>query len=288
MMKKQTPLFAGLCLGFFAFLAIIFLVFLPSVFSGGKTLDPIAFTVGPFAVRWYGLLIASGALIAYLLVDYESRKTKIALNSIESIVFISLFLGLIGARIGFIIQNVTFFRADPMEMLRIYHGGLSIHGAIAGGLLSLLISAKYFKVKFLDLANLIFPPVLLAISIGRWGNFFNQEIIGQPATVPWKMYVNPDFRPEGFTETVFFHPVFLYESLSLLLIFIIYWRFLRKKQIGLVYTLTGYCAVRTVVEFWRIDYKPIFAGFDLAQLVSLGIIVAVLLPFLLKKRSLNK
>ena len=283
---KKSPWIAALVLTLFVLIALLLLVFLPEVFSGEREPNPIAITVGALQVRWYGILIASGAFIAYLLVDAESRRLRIANGSIELVVFLVLVLGLLGARMGFVIQNVHyFFREVPSEFFKIYHGGLSIHGALVGGILALLIAQRYSRTSFYRLANIIAPPVLLAIAIGRWGNFFNQEIIGRPAQIPWKMFVGALSRPNGMEGVAYFHPVFIYESIALLIVFGIYWFFLRNREIGLIYTLCGYCVVRIIVEFWRIDYKPIILRLDLAQIVSFGIIALTLLIYFVAKRS---
>lgn len=271
----------------FVLFALLFLVFLPQVFSGRHELNPITASVGPLVLRWYGVLIALGAFIAYLIVDSESKRKKKNQGQIESIVFWTLFFGLIGARIGFAIQNISYFSEFPQEFFKLYHGGLSIHGALIGGIIALGICAKNFKTSFMEIANIISPPVLLAIAIGRWGNFFNQEIIGKPAYIPWKMYVGVANRPAGYESDSFFHPVFLYESLALIAAFLFYWKFLRDKNIGLAYTLSVYCLVRIIVEFWRIDYKPIVLGLDLAQIVSIAIIIAVILIYLVSNRNQN-
>ena len=279
MNRQNSALRASLAMALFAAVFLLFFVLLPEVFNGERELNPIAVSYGGLSVRWYGILIALGALVAYLLIESESKREKVESNQLESVVLLVLLFGLLGARLGFVIQNVTYFAHLPLEILKFYHGGLSIHGALIGGLVALYISTRKTKLSFYKIANIISPPVLLAIAIGRWGNFFNQEIIGKPAQIPWKMYVAVLNRPVGLENVEFFHPVFLYESLALVLIFSLFWLFLRDKNIGLIYTLCGYCAVRIVVEFWRVDYKPIFLKFDLAQIVSFAIILLVLITY---------
>jgi phosphatidylglycerol:prolipoprotein diacylglycerol transferase len=117
--------------------------------------------------------------------------------------------------------------------------------------------------------------VLISGAIGRFGNFFNQEIIGRPTDFFAKMYIFDGYRPAGYEQYNFFHPVFLYESLLLAAFFCLY-IFVFKRKFGekfaIAYTLIAYSLSRIAVEPFRIDYKPLFAKLDLAQLVSIGII----------------
>jgi phosphatidylglycerol:prolipoprotein diacylglycerol transferase len=230
-----------------------------------------------FSIRWYGLLISLGILAAYFLSLAELKQEKIPENKFDSVFLSTLLSGIIGARIGFVIQNTAYFGQHFAEIFKIWDGGLSIHGAIIMGTAALYLSVKATKLDFRKIANIIAPNVLLAGSIGRWGNFFNQEIIGKPTNYFLKIFIDPAHRPIGLENVSYYHPVFLYESVSLLLAFIFY-RILknRLKNYALVYTLTIYSAIRIIVEFWRIDYKPIFWKFDLAQLVSFGIILFAL------------
>lgn len=268
----------------FVAVCLIFLIFLPAVFSGKTLLSPIAFSLDNLHVKWYGILIALGAVVAYGFIYTGAKSEKMNTDKIEAAIIWVFFSGLVGARIGFIVQNISYFFQNPLEMVKLYHGGLSIHGALIGGLIALAICSKVMKLPFYKISNVIAPPVLLAIGIGRWGNFFNQEIVGQPTNIWWKMYVSPLYRPDGYANFSYFHPVFLYEFISLTVIFLIYWYFLRKRGIGLVFTLIAYCLVRIIVEFWRIDYRPIWWKLDLAQVVSFAIIVLTVSIFLLARK----
>lgn len=275
-MRKSLQ--AGASLLIFAFILLFLLVYLPEIFAGRQILDPVAFSIYSFSVKWYGILIALGALVAYLFINDEAKRRGIDRNTVESAVLVALIFGLIGARLGFVIQNVSYFLASPLEIFNTRLGGLSIHGALILGLVALyLYLKKSKKVQFGEIIDLVSPAVLLAIAIGRWGNLFNYEIVGQPTDFLWKMFVPLQYRVNDFSSSEFFHPVFLYESVLLAVLFIIYRLYLREKEIGFVYAFVGYCDVRIFVEFFRIDYRPIFVGLDLAQIVSFVIIIAVLL-----------
>lgn len=259
-------------------------IFLYFAFSGTIQISPVLFVIGRLSIRWYGVLIAAAVYLSYLIISKRyARYYKD--NNFELIFLVILFSGLIGARIGFVIQNSSYYSSHIADIFKIYQGGLSIHGAIIAGVIALAILSRVLHKNFFALANLISPEVILSIAIGRWGNFFNQEIIGQPTDNFIKMYVSPTARPAGFEGFSFFHPVFLYESLILFALYL----FLisnpeRVKKYGLIYLLIGYCVARIVVEFFRIDYKPIFAVLDLAQWVSFGIIIITIITLTLRRK----
>lgn len=265
----------------FIILLVFFIVLFILFFIPGKIiLSPVMIDLGILKIKWYGALIAISIYLSYLIISKRYNKIFIK-DNFDYIFLIILVSGLTGARIGYAIQNLDYFATNPFDFFKIYQGGLSIHGGILGGMLGLWITTKKTKLSFISLANIISPEVLLSIAIGRFGNFFNREIIGQPTNSIIKMFVEPQYRPAGLEDISYYHPVFLYESVLLLILyFYITSNVERIKKNGLLYLLVGYSAVRIVVEFFRIDYKPIFLVFDLAQLVSLAIILIVLLVIL--------
>jgi len=272
-------------------LLYFFAAYLPRAFAGDLVPDPILLSLFSLSIRWYGILIAGGILAAYLISERELRQQRIRPGQIDGIIFWVVLLGLAGARVGFIIQNLDYFGTYPVQIIEIWTGGLSIHGALIGGIIGLIIISRKYKIAFLKIANTVSPQVLLAAAIGRYGNFFNQEIIGRAASawIPWRMYVAKVYRPEPFVTSSYFHPVFLYESLLLLALFALYYLVVKKKydcKFGFVYAVSGYCLVRILVEFYRADYRPIFLKLDLAQWVSLALTgVALAIHIILTKRK---
>jgi len=275
--------------GLGALLLYLFASYLPRAFTGDLVPNPILLSISGLRIRWYGVLIAGGILTAYFISERELSKEKISPGQVDGIIFWVVLLGLISARIGFVIQNLSYFGTYPLQTLEIWTGGLAIHGAIIGGIIGLIVTSHRYKIPFLKIANAVSPQVLLAAAIGRYGNFFNQEIIGRPAAswIPWKMYVAEVYRPEQFMASKYFHPVFLYESLLLLILFALYYLVVKKKydrNFGFIYAVGGYCSVRILVEFFRFDYHPIFLRLDLAQWVSIGLIGAVLVTHIILTR----
>lgn len=262
---------------------LLFSIYLYSIFTGflpGQT----AFEIGAFKFRWYGLLISLGILFAYF-ISTEILKKQYSESAIDYTFLITVALGLLGARLGFVIQNTHYYLSSPLEILKITSGGLSIHGAIILGLIGLWLSSKIFKYSLFEFADKMVVQLFIAGSIGRWGNFFNQEIIGKPSNLFGKIFIAPNNRPAGFESFEYFHPVFLYESILLLAAFLIYIKVFNYKKYGLAYTLAFYSLARIIVEPLRIDYKPTAIGLDLAQMVSFAIIILAFAIFIFQRNN---
>jgi len=269
----------------------------------------IVFDSGFWQIRWYGVFIACAILLSYYICSKWLKAEKFNESQIDGSFLIVVLFGLIGARAGSVLQLTDYFKDDWLGVFRIWNGGLSIHGAIIGGILGLAIAQKIYKLaplehrqclsvdhkqpvltgfNFLKFADAIAPQVLLSVAIGRWGNFFNEEIAGRPYNGFLKLFVSLENRLSGYANIAYYHPVFLYESVLLLLSYILF-LFLRAKfgfKNGFVYTLIAYNLIRFFVEFWRIDYKPIFWRFDLAQIVSfVFVILGIAIAFILQNKK---
>ncbi|MCX6809611.1 MAG: prolipoprotein diacylglyceryl transferase [Candidatus Berkelbacteria bacterium] len=289
--RKFLKIIISLSVGIILFYFFVFVV--PQAFRGKINLSPFILEFGIIKIRWYGFLIAFAILISYFI----SRKNFLKIHKnkgddFDGAFLIIFILGLFGARIGFILQNIPYYSKNIIEIFKIWDGGLSIHGALIAGIIALFIAQKKYKINLFDFANSIAPQVLLSGAIGRFGNFFNQEIIGKPTdNVFWKMFIQPENRPIGFESSSFYHPVFLYESILLLLAYGVYLLLIKKfrNYLAFAYTLISYSVIRIIVEFWRIDYKPIFWKLDLAQLVSSAIIIiTILFAFVSSATGLTK
>ena len=230
-------------------------------------------------IYFYGVILALAIVAGTIIADYIGNKF-FELKK-ETIIDISPYLiifGIIGARLYYCLLNYDFYLRFPTEILAIRHGGISIHGAILGGIIGLLIATKRHKVSILKLADVSAIGLALAQSIGRWGNFFNSEAFGTPTNLPWKLYIAPQYRPIPFTENEFFHPTFLYESLFdfgiFLILFYIAKNKLYKKQGNIaLYYLILYSLVRIFVEHFRIDSVCYICVIPVATIVSIGIII---------------
>jgi phosphatidylglycerol:prolipoprotein diacylglycerol transferase len=238
---------------------------------------PIIVDMGPIALRWYGLLIASALLIGVTLSQYLAQRRRLNPDLIGDLA-IWLVLGAIpSARLYYVAFEWENYAQDPARILAIWQGGIAIHGAILGGMLAALIFAKLQKVSFWQLADVVAPSLILGQAIGRWGNFFNSEAFGSPTDLPWKLYIPPENRPPGLAAYEYFHPTFLYESLwnlgMFVLLLTLFFRGLRGKPplkvgtIFLVYMIV-YSSGRVWIEGLRTD-SLMLGPLRIAQIVSL-------------------
>ena len=183
--------------------------------------SPILFALGPLTVRWYGFLIGSAIGIGLIISIRTAKKHGIPKNAIIDIAFWSVVWGVIGARLYHVINELPFYIAHPLNIVKIYNGGLAIHGALIAGIIAVWRLARKRGVNFLRLLDVFAPAVILGQAIGRFGNYFNQELFGRPSDLPWSIPIAFENRPIGYESFTHFHPAFLYESVINILIFAI-------------------------------------------------------------------
>ena len=174
--------------------------------------QPILFKLGFIEVHWYGLLVVLGIIGALSAVLFLARKQNITSDEVINLGFYAIISGLLGARIYAVFLDLPYYLNNPWEIPAVWHGGLAIHGAIIGGGLAILIYAIKKKQSVWLWLDLAAPSLALAQAIGRFGNYFNQEVFGRPTSLPWGIPINPFNRPPGFEGFSYFHPTFLYES----------------------------------------------------------------------------
>jgi phosphatidylglycerol---prolipoprotein diacylglyceryl transferase len=238
---------------------------------------PILVEVGPFTIRWYGLLIASAVLIGVTLSQNLAKRRGVEPDLLGDLA-IWLVVGAIPcARIYYVLFEWKNYVGHPEEMIAIWKGGIAIHGAILGGLVAALIFARLQRVSFWQLTDLVAPSLILGQAIGRWGNFFNSEAFGRPTDLPWKLLIPLDRRPSGYTQFEYFHPTFLYESLwdigvFALLLTLFFWGLPRKPQLKLGTIFLVYLVAYSLGRFWieglRTD-SLMLGSLRIAQVVSL-------------------
>ena len=229
--------------------------------------SPIVFEVGPFALRYYGLFIALGIVAATWLTARElERKGYDGALALDSLFFV-VPLGFIGARIYHVLTDYDLYASDPIPgVFEVWNGGLGIYGAVAGGFLGVLLFSWYRGISPLAFADAAAPGLILAQAIGRWGNYFNQELFGRPSDLPWAIRIAPENRPAEFADVEAFHPAFLYESIwDLLVCLALLWiarRFadrLRDGDVMLLY-VSLYSVGRFFVEALRVDPAFLIGG----------------------------
>ncbi len=192
----------------------------------------VAFYLGTLAIHWYGMLIALAVVAALGITFIEARRRGEATAHVINLALIVVPLGAIGARLYHVIDKWDYYMQNP-EMI-IGGRGLGIFGAVIGGTIGLIIYSKLRKLGALRWLDITTPGLLLAQAIGRWGNFFNQELYGYPTDLPWGIYINPVNRLPGYESFSHFHPLFLYESLWNLVGFSILMILGRKLQNRLI------------------------------------------------------
>ena len=247
-------------------------------------INPVAFKLFGLEVRWYGILIAIGAFLAINVAEkmgkrYNYKDGLYNLFSSDLGIFVIL-LGVIGARLYYVIFQWDYYRENPGEILAIRNGGLAIYGGILAGLLATYIFSRIKKIKFMTILDCLSPAVPLAQAIGRWGNFINGEAHGGPTDLPWGIMV----------DGIKVHPTFLYESLLDFFIFIVLYFFVSKRQKfeGQLFTLylIIYGCGRFFIEAMRTD-SLYFGPFRVSQLLSLILVVIGLIIYFYNILSLK-
>jgi len=232
------------------------------------------FSVGSFDFHLYGIIISLGILIGFFLTRKRAKLFKIPVNQVEDIYLFLIPTCLVGARAYHVLHQWSYYSRHLGEIIAIWQGGLGIYGAIIGGIIALYIYSRIKKQSFLAFFDLLAPSILLSQAIGRLGNFFNQEAFGPPTNLPWKIYISPEKRPVFWQNYDFFHPLFLYESLLILIGFFILLRFARPATKGLA--LGGYLVIygniRLLTEIGRIDTWQV-SGLKVAQILSIFSII---------------
>ena len=184
-------------------------------------MNPIAFTLFGLEVRWYGILIACGALLGIFFAEkLIERNPRVPEDAVVDASIFALPLGIVGARAYYVLFEWDYYSAHLSEILAIRNGGLAIHGGLLGGSLVILIYCLVKKVSFFELLDMLAPGVVLAQGIGRWGNFMNGEAHGGVTNVPWAINVGGQMV----------HPTFLYESILDVSIFLILYFYVSKRR----------------------------------------------------------
>ena len=236
--------------------------------------------------------MALSFIIGIFIFTALGRKKGIKSDDVYDLAFWLVIAGIVGARLYEVFFiDWDYYKNNLSAIFKIWQGGLAIHGAIIAGLIVLWFWAKKKKFSFWRLTDWLAAPLALGQAIGRWGNYFNQELFGPPTNLPWGIPISQANRPAPFIDTQYFHPAFFYESiLDLVLFLIIIWAIKRGYRTGwatVIYFL-GYGLIRFFMEFIRIDETPQIFGLRLPQLASLLIIWAAIFIWAFLLRGNNK
>jgi prolipoprotein diacylglyceryl transferase len=234
--------------------------------------------IGPLSIHIYGLMIALGIVAGTLFARARWQAKGHDGNDVLDIVIWVVIAGVIGARLYHVATDYQRFEGHWERAFEIWKGGLGIWGGVAAGSLAVIVLCRWRKYDGLGILDAMAPGIALAQAIGRWGNWFNQELFGEPTTLPWALEIDPVNRPAGFRDVATFHPTFLYESLYSLVVVVgvLLWaerRFQLKR--GQVFAL--YIPLYTFGRFWlenlRIDDANLVAGLRVNAWVSAALFV---------------
>lgn len=243
-------------------------------------MKPVLINIGPINIYSWGFLVSIAIIIGYFIARREATRNNIDSDKIMDLFFYIFILGIIGARIVYILFSLDYYFRNPLEVFNISGGGLAIHGAIIGGIFGGYIYSRKYKINFGLLADVIVPSLILGQTIGRIGCFLNGDSYGRLTTLPWGVVFEgvPGMR----------HPTQLYEAILNFGLFLMLWYIKDKKPFNgalfLIY-LIGYSIIRIIVEIFR-DSQIIFGPITYAQVASLLIIItAVYFLFAYRKKS---
>ncbi|EUJ25598.1 prolipoprotein diacylglyceryl transferase [Listeria floridensis FSL S10-1187] len=245
-----------------------------------KPLDPVALELGGLSIKWYGVIIACGVVIALLLALRESSKRGLDKDLFVDLLIWAIPISIISARIYYVIFEWDFYKNNLGEIPKIWHGGIAIYGALIGAVLTAIIFARVKKISFWQLADIAAPSLLIAQAIGRWGNFMNQEAHGSETTRAFLEGLHlPNFIVnQMYIDGTYYQPTFLYESLWNVLGFVIL-LILRRTKIRRGEMFLGYVIWysfgRFFVEGMRTD-SLMWGDFRVSQVLAVVLVIAAL------------
>ncbi|MBI2846805.1 MAG: prolipoprotein diacylglyceryl transferase [Chloroflexi bacterium] len=253
----------------------------------------VAFRIGPLIIRWYSLLIIAGILLGGYIATLEAKRRGENPDHVSGILVLAIPLALIGGRLYHVISSWSYYSQYPSLIPQAWRGGLGIYGAVAGAILAVAIYTKWKKLSLARWLDIGVAPLILGQAIGRWGNFFNQELYGPPTSLPWGIPIDAVHRLPGYEAYERFHPLFLYEFLwnlagFALLLFLArcYSSRLKDGDIVLAYGIF-YPFGRFFLEFLKLDAWTIL-GVATAQWISAASVIGCSIALFLRHRSKAK
>ena len=253
-------------------------------------MNPVLLDLGIIKIYWYSIMILLGVFIGGSLIIKEAKRFKIPEDYIINLILYTIIFGVIGARLYYVTFEWQYYSNHLLDILKIWEGGLAIHGGIIFGLIVIIIYTKKYKVNTFRMLDIIVVGLLIGQAIGRWGNFFNGEAHGPATTLTFLQSLHlPNFIIEGMKiNGTYYQPTFLYESIWCLIGFVLLLLFRRRRyckigQITALY-LVWYGIGRYIIEGLRTD-SLMFFNFKIAQIVSLILIISGLIILIVKSKG---
>ncbi|MFS0655193.1 prolipoprotein diacylglyceryl transferase [Bacillus sp. 179-C3.3 HS] len=253
-----------------------------------KPIDPIAFQLGPISVHWYGVIIGVGALLGLWLALRECEKRGINKDTFIDLILFAIPIAIICARIYYVAFEWDYYQQHPNEIIKIWNGGIAIHGGLIGAVLTAIVFTRLKKVSFWKIADVAAPSILLGQAIGRWGNFINQEAHGEAVSRTFLENLHlPEFIiNQMYIDGTYYHPTFLYESLwnfaGVVILLLLRRTSLRRGEIFLSY-LIWYSIGRFFIEGMRTDSLMLTENLRMAQMISITIFVVSILLIVIRR-----
>lgn len=257
-----------------------------------SVIDPVAISIGPIKIYWYGIIIALAMLIGISLATKEAKKLGLEEDTMADMALWAIPIGFIGARLYYVLFKWDYYIQNPSEIIAIWNGGIAIYGGLIAGGLAVYWFARRKKMTLTLLLDILAPSVLLAQSIGRWGNFINQEAHGGAVS---RQFLETLYLPEFIIEQMningtYYHPTFLYESLWSLLGFILLIilrnqkGLLRRGEVALSYVI-WYSFGRFFIEGMRTDSLWIGDIMRVSQMLSLVLFISAIILLVYRRRD---
>ncbi|WP_172372957.1 prolipoprotein diacylglyceryl transferase [Sporosarcina jiandibaonis] len=251
------------------------------------TINPVAFHIGSIPVRWYGILIALGIVLAFIVVQREMVKRGMHPDFLTDLLVWAVPISIISARIYYVIFSWDYYKDNPGQIIQIWEGGIAIHGALIGAFITTYFFTKRRGISFWKTVDIAAPGLLIGQIIGRWGNFMNQEAHGGPVSEHFlNTTIIPDWIMDQMTiNGVTYHPTFLYESMwnlvGLIILLLLRRVSLKRGEMFLFY-LTWYSFGRYFIEGMRTD--SLMGGtLRTAQVVSVVTIIIAVTFFIIRR-----
>lgn len=255
-----------------------------------QPLNPIAFTLGPIQVHWYGIIIGSGLALALFLAIREGNRRGLPKDIFADLMLWAIPIAIISARIYYVAFEWDYYGSHPADIPKIWNGGIAIHGALIGSVVTAIVFARKRGVSFWKIADIAAPSLILGQAIGRWGNFMNQEAHGREVSRAFLENLHlPDFIiNQMYINGAYYHPTFLYESLwdlaGFILLILLRRVNFRRGELFLSY-LIWYSIGRFFVEGMRTDSLMLTANLRMAQVISIALILVAVGITVFRRKS---
>lgn len=254
-----------------------------------EPINPIAIKLGPIPIHWYGVIIGAGIAIALILATRESNRRGLPKDTFTDLLIWAIPISIICARIYFVVFQWDYYSQHPEQIIAIWEGGIAIHGALIGAVLTAIVFARKKGISFWKLADIAAPSLILAQGIGRWGNFINQEAHGEEVTRAFleNLHLPQFIIDQMYINGAYYHPTFLYESIwniiGFIILIVLRRSSLRRGELFLSYII-WYSIGRFFIEGMRTDSLMLTDLLRMAQVISILLIIVAIIIWVYRRK----